>query len=144
MEGVTTAIVAFLFACLIFPAIVKSKPQYYAAFGAILMVILLSGMEAVVDNGAFRAFTIFLTCLLQVVAMILLILSVGGLTLGQLGSEVTEAIEVIRRGETTKEVVIPLRGDEPFLRKKADAPGATPLAADDRPEDAGSTVPIDE
>src|SRR5271156_3084419 len=79
MEGVTTAIVAFLFVCVVFPTIVKNKPQYYAAFAAILLVILLSGLEAVIATGSFHAFATFMITLLQVSAMILLVLSAGGL-----------------------------------------------------------------
>src|ERR1700722_14440205 len=98
MEGVTTAIVAFLFVCIVFPTIVKNKPQYYAAFAAILLVILFSGLEAVINTGAFHEFATFMICTLQIAAMILLILSAGGLSWRQLAGEVTDAIEVIRRG----------------------------------------------
>jgi hypothetical protein len=117
MEGVTTAIVAFLFVCVVFPTLVKNKPQYYAAFAAIILIILLWGSEFVINSGAFRAFALFMICVLQVAALILLVLSVGGLTWRELRSEVTEAIEVIRRGETQKEVIVPLRGDAPVTAK---------------------------
>jgi hypothetical protein len=141
MEGVTTAIVAFLFVCVVLPSLVKNKPQYYAALGAILIVILLGGLEAVIDSGPFRALATFMTCLLQALAMILLILSCGGLTWRQFGAEVTQAIDVIRRGESVKEVIVPLRGDEPFLKKKADAPEAPPRTAQPAGE-SDSSVPL--
>jgi hypothetical protein len=53
MEGETTAIVGFLLVCIVFPGIVKNKPQYYAAFAAIILVILLSRHEAVIDTRGF-------------------------------------------------------------------------------------------
>jgi hypothetical protein len=115
MEGVTTAIVAFLFVCIVFPTIVKNKPQYYGAFAAIVAVIILNGLMYVIHSGAFDAFSYFMICLLQVAAMILLTLAAGGLTFRQLAGEVTEAIEVVRRGETQKEVIIPL-SNQPVTR----------------------------
>ena len=98
MEGVTTAIVAFLFVCMAFPSLVKHKPQYYAAFAVVVIIILLSGLEPVVGRAAFLDFAQFMIALLQVFAMILLFLCIGGLTFKQFAGEVTNAIEVIRRG----------------------------------------------
>jgi hypothetical protein len=116
MEGVTTAIVGFIFVCLVFPSIVKNKPQYYAAFAAVVLVILLSGLEAVIDSTGFHAYATFVICVMQVSALILLTLSVGGLSFKQFAGEVADAIEVIRRGETKKEIIIPLRGQQPASR----------------------------
>jgi len=125
MEGVTTAIVAFLFVCIVFPTIVKNKPQYYGAFAAIVVVIIFNGLVYVIHSGAFDDFLYFMICLLQVAAMILLTLAAGGLTFRQLAGEVTEAIEVVRRGETQKEVIIPL-SNQPVTR-----PAATSQATSD-------------
>jgi hypothetical protein len=44
MEGVTTAIVAFLFVCMVFPNIVKNKTHYYVAYVIVAVVILLTGL----------------------------------------------------------------------------------------------------
>jgi hypothetical protein len=125
MQGVTTAIVAFLFVCLMFPAFVKNKPQYYAAFTCVVVVILLSGLETVIETRAFAAFATFAIALLQVSAMVLLTLSVGGLTFKQFTGEVSHAFEVIRRGETTKEIIIPLHGQQ-FENRPAQTPPAPP------------------
>jgi hypothetical protein len=112
VEGVTSAIVAFLFVCVVFPRLVKNKPQYYAAFAAILLVILLSGLERVIATLSFMAFAAFTTAVLQVSAMILLILAVGGLTWRQLVGEVNEAIDEFR--QTGKhEPEVNLRGEVP-------------------------------
>jgi hypothetical protein len=137
MDGVTTAIVLFLLFCVVFPTIVKNKAQYYAAYGMMLVVILLAGLEAVINTPAFHAFATFMIALMQVGALLLLILAAGGLTIKQLAGEVSDAIEVIRRGETTKEVIIPLSGQIP--RQKPDAP-ATPTV---RIDDSGSSVPLE-
>jgi hypothetical protein len=127
MEGVTTAIVGFIFVCLVFPSIVKNKPQYYAAFGAVVLVILLSGTEAIIETASFHAFATFVICVLQVTALILLTLSVGGLSFKQFAGEVADAIEVMRRGETKKEIIIPLRGQQPAAPAYPPSPPSPPV-----------------
>ena len=138
MEGVTTAIVGFLLVCLVFPTMVKNKPQYYCAFAAVLFIILLWGLQAVIRREAFIALCVFMTAAAQIFALILLILCVGGLTLRQLTSEVTEAIEVIRRGETQKEVIIPIRGEVPVQEKHETPPPPIKIS------DSDSSIPVDE
>ena len=41
MQGVTTAIVAFIFFCVIFPERVRNRPQFYASLGLVALIILL-------------------------------------------------------------------------------------------------------
>ena len=41
LDGVTTALVAFLFACLIFPHLVKNKTQYYVSLASVVLIILI-------------------------------------------------------------------------------------------------------
>jgi hypothetical protein len=67
-----------------------------------------------------------------------LILSAGGLSWRQLAGEVTDAIEVIRRGETKKEVIIPLRGDAPIT-----APPEPPQKPRVVVQDSDSPVPLE-
>jgi hypothetical protein len=85
--------------------------------------------------------------LLQVLALLLLVLCVGGLTLRELGNEMGKAYEVIRRGETEKEVIIPI-GDRPApvaRAKPAEQPARKvykintppPPAAEEDDEDKG-------
>src|SRR5688500_6519156 len=116
MEGVTTAIVAFILACLIFPKVVKNKPQYYAAVGVILVVILLDAIGRMVGAGSFHKFVWLLTALLQIGAIFLLILSAGGLTVRDLAGDLADTFEVIRRGGEEKEIIIPRRGETPKPR----------------------------
>jgi hypothetical protein len=104
-EGVTTAIVAFLFVCLIFPSMVKNRQQYYAALGCILVVIFLHAIGAMIKSAAFTVFEGFVTALLQIGSIVLLFLAVGGLSARDLAEDV---IEVVRRGNEEKEVIIPL------------------------------------
>ena len=40
MEGVTTAIVGFIFVCMALPRLVKNRPQFYAAFAAVVLIVL--------------------------------------------------------------------------------------------------------
>ena len=121
MEGVTTAIVAFLFVCVVFPSLVKNKAQWYAALAAVVFVILLHALRSVFPNNDWlRGFTGFMTGLLQVGAILLLILSVGGLSVRDLAGDMKRAYEVIRRGEEEKEVIIPLTGEQPRAREERD------------------------
>lgn len=114
MQGVVTALVAFLLACLIWPQIVKNKPQYYAAFGCVLLIILLetlmlmfSGTEA---GSKFQVFGGTCVGFLCIAALVLCVLFAGGMTVKDLTGEIKGTYEVIRRGETDKEIIIPQRG----------------------------------
>jgi hypothetical protein len=111
MEGVTTAIVAFVLACLIFPHVIKNKPQYYGAVACVLLIILFGALRAMTGPG-FAAVAFVFISLLQVGAIFLLILSAGGLTVKDLAGELAETIEVVRRGGD-KEIIVPLRGEQP-------------------------------
>src|SRR5688572_12897362 len=109
MEGVTTAIVGFIFVCVVFPHLVKNKPQWYAALAAVVVVIFFHALRfAFIESTGLLRFTGFITGMLQIVAILLLILSAGGLSAGELAGEMKRAYEVIRRGEEEKEIIIPL------------------------------------
>jgi len=66
------------------------------------------------------------------------VLSAGGLSVSEFKREITETIEVVRRGESEKEVIIPLRGrqaaddsskaEAPKKVYKIDDPPAPPAA----------------
>jgi hypothetical protein len=107
MQGVTTAVLAFIFLCLAMPSLVKNKNQYYVALIATLAVIFFDAIAHMFSevSPAPRAVFYVLTAFTQIVAIVMLILSTGGLTLRELGGDV---IEVLRRGETEKEIIIPL------------------------------------
>jgi hypothetical protein len=115
MEGVTTAIVAFILACVIFPKVVKNKPQYYGALVAVLLIILFGALGRIVGNDRFWNFIYVMTALLQVAALLLLILSAGGLSMKDLAGELAETVEVVRRGGE-KEIIIPRSGQTPTPR----------------------------
>ena len=119
MHGVTTAIVLFILACLIFPKVIKNKPQYYAAVGAVLLAILLDALAHVIGAGGFTKFAYLMTAILQIGAVFLLILSAGGLTVSDLAGDLAETIEVVRRGGE-KEIIIPRRGETPRPRASRD------------------------
>jgi hypothetical protein len=111
LDGVTTVLVAFLFVCLIFPSIVKNKTQYYAALAVVIVVLLLHTLQLMLNKSEdFIVPAGVFTGLLQIVALVLLVLCVGGLTARQLAGDMARAYEVIRRGETEKEVIIPIGG----------------------------------
>jgi hypothetical protein len=108
-EGVTTCILGFLLVCLIFPTIVKNRPQYYAALAFVIAIVLLHSLGLMIKTAGFQVFAGAMTGLLQAGAILLLVLCVGGLRLRELAGELKGAYEVMRRGETEKEVIIPLQ-----------------------------------
>jgi hypothetical protein len=120
MQGVTTAIVAFILACLIFPQVIKNKPQYYAAVGLVLLVILFEAIARMVNAPGFFKFVTLLTAVLQMAGIFLLILSAGGLTVRDLAGDLADTFEVIRRGGEEKEIIIPRRGETPRQRARRD------------------------
>jgi hypothetical protein len=132
-DGVTTAIVLFCFVCVIFPHIVKNKSQFYAGFTSVLLVILLHSLSIMLYTSAgFRIFAGATTCLLQIVAIVTLFLSAGGITLKQLGGDMARAYEVIRRGEEERTVIVPITGDMP--NKPPARPTSVPLDDDEDDE----------
>jgi hypothetical protein len=115
MEGVTTAIVAFIFVCIVYPRLVKVRPQFYGAFGAILFVILLQSIAQMLGDKAMIA-ALAVTGLLQIAAILLLFMSCGGLTVKDLTSDIGKTIEVVRRGGEKETIIVPLRGEQPRQR----------------------------
>lgn len=160
MAGVTTAIVAFILACLVFPNVIKNKPQYYAAVALVLIIILLDALTRIISSGGFRAFVVLMTAIFQVGAIFLLILSAGGLSVRDLAGDLADTIEVVRRGGE-KEIIVPRRGETPRRRDDEEdrseridldaelrashppPPAPPPAAASPRPqgEDRG-TIPL--
>jgi hypothetical protein len=122
MNGVTTAIVLFILAALAFPGLVKRKHHYYASLGAVLVIILLDALAHVAKSDGFSAFAYFLSAVLQVFCIGMLVMSSGGLSVKEFGEEITNTIEVIRRGEEGKEVIIPLSEEaKATIRANAEA-----------------------
>jgi hypothetical protein len=113
MEGITTAIVAFIFVCVIYPHLVKNRPQFYGGFAAILLVILIQSIFQMIDVEKTRGVVIGITGLLQIAAILLMYMSCGGLSVIDLLSDVGKTIEVVRRGGEKETIIVPLRGEQP-------------------------------
>lgn len=138
MQGVTAALVAFFFVCVVFPSLVKNRPQFYAALAAIVLIILLDAVARMVSGkepGAFAVVAYVFTAILQVGAILLLFLSTGGLTARELAGDMKRAYEVMRRGEEQKSVIIPLAGQAPSPKSDPDPSNPSIHVIDpDRPE----------
>src|SRR2546430_5768348 len=59
----------------------KHKTQFYAAFTAVLVIILLHSLNVMIGTAGFQVFAGFLTGLLQLGAIVLLFAACGGVTL---------------------------------------------------------------
>lgn len=152
MEGVTTAVVAFIFLCLAMPSLVKNKNQYYVAFLAVVGVIFVDAVAHMLPAtaAATQAVCYVLAALGQIIAIVMLFLAAGGLTFEALRGDM---IEVLRRGGE-KEVIIPLSDEAKkkikenqeaaARRAKRDEEGPVvytvhdPTAAVKKPESGGS------
>jgi hypothetical protein len=144
LDGVTTVLTAFIFVCLVMPAIVKHRPQFYAALACVAGIIVLHTLTLMFNAASFGGIAIGV---LQLVALLLLVLCVGGLTVGELAGELKRSYEVIRRGETEKEVIIPLGDQAPVKRARGEEaprkvykitpPSAPVIDPDDETEDHG-------
>ncbi|MEL7237582.1 MAG: hypothetical protein AAGK78_01875 [Planctomycetota bacterium] len=102
MDGVTTAILLFAFTCVLFPRLVADKRQFYLGFLTILVAIAFRPFVSWIGVPALIALAV-----LQVLAVVLLFLAAGGLSARGLTKEMLAGFEVIRRGETDKEIIIP-------------------------------------
>src|SRR5437870_602546 len=94
MEGVTTAIVLLIFAGVAWPSLIKNKTQFYVAFAALLLIILLFTLDVMIRTPGFQVFAGVLTGLLQLLAILMLFLCAGGMSLRQLTGEFARAYEV--------------------------------------------------
>lgn len=145
MQGVTTAILAFMFVCIVFPSLVKVRAQWYAALVGVLLIILLDAVGRMVEGSPSARVVLYVfTAILQVGAIGLLILACGGLTARELGEDMKRAYAVIRRGEEETEILIP-RGDR-MAQDPEDAP-RTVYVVDDPPpdaQDAHGSLPVEE
>jgi len=141
----TTPLIAFLFVCLIFPKLVRNRPQFYSAFGLLVLILLLNLVGRMFPNDKFVYFLSVIIEVLRLVVFILLVLCAGGLSLHELTGEVFRSFEVMRRGDTEKTVIIPLHGQKPKTREEPEEPQRqtidTPAPS---PPDAGSAIPLDE
>ena len=119
IDGITTAIVVFIFACLAWPHLIKNRSQYYAAFVCACGIILLHTLSWMIQSIGFNVIAGFCIGVLQLASVIMLMMCAGGLTLRNLGDEIAGAYEVIRRGESEKTVIVPLRGEQPKKKDQA-------------------------
>jgi drug/metabolite transporter superfamily protein YnfA len=137
MDSIIAVIVGFIFVCILFPRLVKNHTQFYTAFGLVLIMIFLSTLATMFHSEGFSRFIAVLNGMLTIAALALIVLSAGGLSLKDLTGEFKSAIEVIRRGESDKEVIVPLTGEMPKPRRQ---PGA---AAGVATEEERVVEPID-
>jgi hypothetical protein len=121
MDGVTTAMIGFIFVCIIFPRLVRNSAQFYAAFGLIVLMLLLGSLAGIFNSESFWRFTRAVSGLLQLTSLVLLVLATGGLSLNELAGEFKGAFDAIRQGpDAGKPVIVPLTGAQPKPRPEDD------------------------
>ncbi len=141
----TTPLIAFLFVCLIFPKIVRNRPQFYISFGLLVLILLLNIVARMFPNDKFVYFISVIVDVFRLIVFILLVLCAGGLSLHELTGEVFRSFEVMRRGETEKTVIIPLSGQKPKVREEAEEPSRQSIdTPTPPPPDSSASIPLDE
>src|SRR3954470_19624086 len=141
----TTPLIAFLFVCLIFPKIVRNRPQFYISFGLLVLILLLNIVASMFHkNEGFVYFLQVIAEVLRLMVFILLVLCAGGLSLHELTGEVFRSFEVMRRGDTEKTVIIPLSGQKPRMREpqEEEPPQRQNIDTPEAPPDPGSSIPL--
>jgi hypothetical protein len=112
MEGVITAVVAFIFTCIVFPSLVKSRPQYYGALALILLAIFLDALGIALSDSkepsTFRTFVMIVDAILVICSIGLLMLATGGLSARDLAADIGKTIEVVRRGGEKETIIVPM------------------------------------
>lgn len=109
MQGVITAVVAFIFTCIVFPSLVKSRPQYYGALALILLAIFLDAVSTSSDTkSTFHAFVGVADAILVICSIGLLMLATGGLSARDLAADIGKTIEVVRRGGEKETIIVPM------------------------------------
>jgi hypothetical protein len=125
MDGIIAVIVAFIFVCILFPKLVRNPTQFYAAFGMVLLVVVLQTLARMFGSSASEGFGRFVAVcdgFLTAASLLLVVMATGGLSLKDLTGEFTKAIEVIRRGEEQKEIIVPITGQMPKPRRREAVP----------------------
>ena len=142
----TTPLIAFLFVCLIFPKIVRNRPQFYISFALLVLILLLNIVGKIFPGEKFNYFLLVVVEGLRLVVFILLVLCAGGLSLHELTGEVFRSFEVMRRGDTEKTVIIPLTGQKPRTREpqEEEPPPRQTIDTPAPPPESGSSIPLDE
>jgi hypothetical protein len=116
LDGVTTALVAFVLVGLVMPQVIKKPRQFYAIVAVVIGIILLHALNVMVQRAGFTVFAGVITGLLQALGIGLAVMCTGGLAARELAGELARSYEVMRRGSEEKEVIIPIEGQVP--RKK--------------------------
>src|SRR2546421_9934366 len=144
----TTPLIGFLFVCLIFPKIVRNRPQFYMSFAILVLILLLNIISMMFhERTGFVYFLSVIVEVLRLVVFILLVLCAGGLSLHELTGEVFRSFEVMRRGDTEKTVIIPLHGQKPRVKEPEEEPPPQRQNIDEPtppPRDPGPSIPLDE
>jgi hypothetical protein len=116
--GIKTAILGFIFVCVVKPELVKNRSQFFLAVVAVLVAMFFQALAvmlggAPVAMNAFGRVCLVMNLLLDIFAILLLVMSAGGLSVRQLAGDMAGAFEVMRRGEQAKTVIIPIAGQVP-------------------------------
>ncbi len=118
MNDVVTVLVAFVFVCIIFPRLVRDRTYFYLALSGIVLVLLIDCLVGVVAGatGLVR-FLMVIRGLSVLGSFVLLVVSAGGMSIGELIGEFGGAMEALRNPESHKPTIVPVTGEKPRPRE---------------------------
>jgi hypothetical protein len=114
MQGVTTAIVAFIFAGVIWPHLIRHRVQFFGGLVAVIVIILMDTLAHIFTSAQSPLYAVI--GLLQIAALVLLVMSTG-MSARALGGEMLNTIDVVRRGGEKETIIVPLTGEQPKPRQ---------------------------
>jgi hypothetical protein len=152
--GVTTAIVLAIFAGIFWPHAIRNRQQFYFAIGAVLLIIVFETLDGMILNPGFHRFASLMVGIGQIVGILGIILAASGQSVGEFAAD---TVEVVRRGEEEKEILIKGTGTRRANERdvvddagridlgSTDAlAGKPPLRANVPPPPPGGPIPLDE
>ena len=124
LDGMTLLIGAFFFLCLAQPERIKSRTHFWAVFACLLLITLFYVLRLMLYNSpAGQVFTGVFIGLCQAAGLVLTVMYVGGLRVGELRDQLSDAADDFRRGgQPVKPRIVPLTGEKPKAKDEDPAP----------------------
>ncbi|MGA2497192.1 MAG: hypothetical protein ABSH20_05595 [Tepidisphaeraceae bacterium] len=122
MDGINAAVVGYLLLCMVWPQLVKNKAYYYLGLAAVLLCVVLEAFAACFNPGNMYRAIHAVAILSSGLALVLVVLASGGLSVREFAGEMGNAFDAFRHGEDPgKPVIVPITGEQPKQRDEADA-----------------------
>ena len=122
MDGINAAVVGYLLLCMVWPQLVKNKAYYYLGLAAVLLYVVLEAFAACFHrDGNMHAAIHIVAILSSGLALVLVVLASGGLSIREFAGEMGSAFDAFRHGtDPSKPIIVPITGEQPKKRDEVD------------------------